>query len=188
MLRAPSAKAAGASASSAAPAPSSARPLAASAVFWKEPLSAVPSFATLSQTVPSQSLLQTAPPAAAVSLPPPPSARSSSQRHTQQHIVAGHRPLGNSTARRCLRPLDTPQQHQVAQQLRAQRSVFSPPHHAFHNTRSNPGSSSAAALQTYQFLPRTVYALTPLLMLPNTRPSTHASTQHYYYCPTYYRT
>lgn len=60
------AKAAGADASSAALAPRASYSLAASAIFWKEPLSAIPSLATLSQTVPSQSLLQTAPPASSV--------------------------------------------------------------------------------------------------------------------------
>ncbi|KAF3036968.1 hypothetical protein E8E12_008038 [Didymella heteroderae] len=60
------AKAAGADASSGALAPVATQPLAAADVFWKEPLSTVPSFATLSQTVPSQSLLQTAPPASSI--------------------------------------------------------------------------------------------------------------------------
>lgn len=57
------AKAAGADASSAGLVRFASYSLAAADIFWKEPLSTLPSFATLSQTVPSQSLLQTAPPA-----------------------------------------------------------------------------------------------------------------------------
>ncbi|KAJ4988176.1 hypothetical protein SVAN01_06272 [Stagonosporopsis vannaccii] len=63
-----SAKAAGAAASSGDRARPTALPLAARGVFWKEPLSAVRSLATLHQTVPSQSLLQPAPPALVAAL------------------------------------------------------------------------------------------------------------------------
>lgn len=67
-----SAKAAGADASSADLASLSVLSLAGSLVFWKEPPSTLASFATLRQTVPSQSLLQTAPPSATRLLPAQP--------------------------------------------------------------------------------------------------------------------
>jgi hypothetical protein len=71
LLRCSSAKAAGADASGGALARAPATPLAAAHVFWKEPLSAVPSLATLSAQPDSAitvAVTDSAPAPAAVSL------------------------------------------------------------------------------------------------------------------------